>query len=183
MSFIEGVCATPAHVRRQVCSATCTRDPAEPCAPLPLAEIIVSQTAGATVSGEFPVNTNKIGKLTTGPRTVTTMLTNYEYVRVLDDGPDSVNVTIANVAPAGTTVKPDPRDALFGAGRARGSRAVSWHGQRPPESFTVDIASGDSVVFHQSLYSATATAANLKTDVKTNFILSLIHISEPTRPY
>lgn len=39
-----------------------------------------------------------------------------------------------------------------------------------PESFTVNIAPGDSVVFHQSLYSATATAANLKTDVKTNFV-------------
>ncbi len=171
--YVEGVCAVPGEVRRQVCSPTCTRGVPEPCAPRPLNEIVVSQVAGMTVSGEFPLITNKIAKLTTGacPRTLSTTLTNYQYVRVRNDGADSVNVTITNVAPSGTTTKPDTLATLYPGPNAPVDRTQCMGTVNDsPETFTVNIAAGASVVFHQNMYSATATNTVLKTDVKTNFV-------------
>jgi hypothetical protein len=148
VTYIEGVCADPAHVRKQVCSAACVKGSPEPCAPRPLDEIVISQTAGTSVSGESAVYSTKIGTLTTGacPRTITGTLTSYQYVRVKNDGAMEATVTISNVAPAGAT-KPNTLVALYPGPNAPGDRTMCVGTVfDSPESITTAIPAGGSVV-------------------------------------
>ena len=172
ITYLEGLCPNLADVKKQVCSATCVKGTPEACAPRPLEEIVISQTAGMTVSGESAVYSTKIGKLTTGtcPSPVTSTLTSYQYVRVKNDGAMAANVTISNVAPAGAT-KPDTVVALYPGPNAPGDRTMCVGSVSDfVESFTTSIPAGGSVIFHQSLFLASATNPRLKTEVKTNFI-------------
>lgn len=172
VTYIEGVCPDPAHVRRQVCSAACVKGTPEPCAPRPLDEIVISQTAGMTVSGESAVYSTKIGKLNTGacPRTVSSTLTGYQYVRVKNNGAMEATVTISNGTPAGAT-KPDTIVALYPGPNAPGDRTMCVGTVfDSPESITTAIPAGGSVIFHQSLFSASATNPRLKTEVTTEYL-------------
>lgn len=179
VSYIEGVCgpttvppSNATDVRKQTCSATCTKGTPEPCAPRPIDEIVVSQTAGTTVGADVGLITSKIARLSTGacPTTATSTLTSYQYVRVKNNGADSVNVTIANAAPVGgskqdtvVTYYPGPN---LPADRLQCSGSVT----DTPETVTVNIPAGGSVLFHQSLYSASNSATKTRVEVKTNFV-------------
>ncbi|MBL0194063.1 MAG: hypothetical protein IPQ09_07540 [Myxococcales bacterium] len=172
VTYIEGVCADPAHVRRQVCSAACVKGTPEACAPRPLDEIVISQTPGRTVSGESAVYSTKIGKLNTGacPSTVSSTLTSYQYVRVKNDGAMPATVTIENGTPAGAT-KPNTVVALYPGPNAPGDRTTCVGSVTDsPESITTVIPAGGSVIFHQSLSSASSSNPRFKTDVTTEYL-------------
>ena len=179
VTYIEGVCgpatvppSNATDVRKQTCSASCTKGTPEPCAPRPIDEIVVSQTVGTTVGADISLITSKVARLNTGacPATASSTLSSYQWARVKNNGADSINVTIANAAPVGgskqdtvVTYYPGPNipaDRLQCVGSVKDT----------PETVTVNIPAGGSVLFHQSLYSGTNTATKARVEVTTNFI-------------
>ncbi|MBK6464656.1 MAG: hypothetical protein IPF92_27180 [Myxococcales bacterium] len=114
----------------------------------------------------------KIGKLNTGacPSTVSSTLTSYQYVRVKNDGAMPATVTIENGTPAGAT-KPNTVVALYPGPNAPGDRTTCVGSVTDsPESITTVIPAGGSVIFHQSLSSASSSNPRFKTDVTTEYL-------------
>ena len=182
ITFLEGLCGpgtTPpsnaTDVRRQVCSPSCARGTAEPCAPRPTPEIVVAQTVNGLVATENDVIATKVARLNTGscPSTLSSTLSTYQWVRVRNSGADSVNVTVTNVPLTGaSSTTPVDTVVTYYAGGVIPADRLQCVGtvSDSPESVTVNIAAGGAIMFHQSLYSGSATAAKLRVEAKTNFI-------------
>ncbi len=174
VSYVEGVCngagQTPTDVRKQTCSASCALGAPEPCAPRPIPELIVSQTAAATVSTENET-IGTIARLSTGacPVTASATVTSYQWVRVKNDGADSVNVTITNVAPMGGTKSDTVFTTYPGPNLPADRLQCTGSVTDFPESVTLNIPAGGSVIVHQNAFSGTGKL-KFKLDVKTNFI-------------
>ncbi|MBK8214424.1 MAG: hypothetical protein IPK71_11830 [Myxococcales bacterium] len=175
ITYLEGLCPTQTDVRRQVCSQACVKGSPEACAPRPLDVLTVSQTAGMTVTGNFATTAQlKAPLLNVGTCPVTassTVQSLYHYVRINNTGADSVNITVTNAIPAGST-RPAVTFATY-TGTAIPAARLACTGSTTtssPESLTLNIPAGGSVILHTMLDSGTATQAKLALEVKTNFI-------------
>ena len=174
VTYVEGVCSgagqTPTDVRKQTCSAACALGAPEPCAPRPIPELTISQTAAATVSTENET-IGTIARLNTGacPVTATATVTSYQWVRVKNDGADSVNVTITNVAPA-VGSKPDTVMSTYPGPNLPVDRLQCTGSVTDfPESITLNIPAAGSVMVLQNVYTGTGKL-KFKLDVRTNFV-------------
>ncbi|MFO0641707.1 MAG: hypothetical protein U0183_20955 [Polyangiaceae bacterium] len=175
ITYLEGLCPTQTDVRRQVCSQACVKGSPEACAPRPLDVLTVSQTAGMTVTGNFATTAQlKAPLLNVGTCPVTassSIQSLYHYVRINNTGADSVNITVTNGIPAGST-RPAVTFATY-TGTAIPADRLACTGSTTtssPESLTLNIPAGGSVILHTMLDSGTATQAKLALEVKTNFI-------------
>ncbi len=175
VTYIEGVCAVTTDVRRQVCSAACVKPTPEACAPRPLDEITVSQTANMTVTGNFQTTGSLKLPLLTGtacPATESASTSSlYHYVRLKNNGADEVTVTVSNGIPVGSTRPAVTMAAYAGATIPTDRKACSVAPfTASPESLRFAIPAGGSVIVHTMLDSASATQAKLALEVKTNFV-------------
>ncbi len=179
VTYIEGVCASPTDVRRQVCSATCTKGAPDACAPRPLDVIAVSQTAGTTITGAFQTtNALKLPLLTgsTCPATESgTTSSLYHYVRLTNAGAQEVTVSVTNGIPVGTTARPSVTLAAYPAAAVAAiptdrKLCAGALGQATPEKLTLTIPANSSVIVHTMLDSATATQSALALEVRTIFV-------------
>lgn len=106
-TFIEGVCANPAEVRRQVCSTTCVKGTPEPCAPRPAPSPDYTVTVGAMGVGVTQAITFDAARTLTlielpffgddpspCPVDLSTDVRPYRYVRVENPGAAARTVTI-----------------------------------------------------------------------------------------
>lgn len=174
VTYVEGVCTgagqTPTDVRKQTCSAACALGAPEPCAPRPIPEIVISQTAAGVVASENET-IGTVARLVSGacPATASTSITSYQWVRVKNEGADSVNVTISNVANAAGTKTDTVVTSYPGPNLPADRLQCTGSVTDSPETVTVDIPAGGSVIFHQNAYSATGKL-KFKTEVRTNFI-------------
>jgi len=176
VNHVEGVCANPAEVRKQTCSASCVRGVPEACGPQLPDTLTASQTRAGVVSGTFSLTTTRtIPRLNVGacPVTSSTINVTYHYARIVNSGADSINVTVTQSAPAVGT-KPNTYIAAY-VGRtaapvdALERQACTDQVRDTPESLTFNIPAGDSAIV-LSTASAINLTGKLKLDVVTNFI-------------
>lgn len=175
VTYIEGVCTVASDVRRQVCSAACVKGAPEACGARPVDEITVSQTAGATVIGNFQTTASVKLPLLTGsacPATESaTIQSLYHYARIKNTGADVVTVTVANGIPVGSTRPAVTLAAYPGAAIPADRKACSTPPfTTSPEAITFSIPAGGSVMVHTMMDSATATQSKLALEVKTKFV-------------
>ncbi len=173
--YLEGLCTPVENVRRQVCSAACVKGTPEACGARPLDSLTISQTAGATVTGAFATTSNlKLPLLSGGcPASASATISSlYHYVRLTNSGADSVNVTISNGIPAGSTTRPAVTFAVYDGAAIPADRTVCTGSvvTSSPERVTVNIPAGASIIVHTMLDTAAAAQAKLALEVKTNFV-------------
>ncbi|MBL9109287.1 MAG: hypothetical protein JNM74_08455 [Myxococcales bacterium] len=174
--YLEGLCTPVENVRKQTCSQACVKGAPEACAPRPLDALTVSQTAGTTVTGNFATTgTLKLPLLNTGTCPVTTSTTiqsHYHYLRINNTGADSVNVTISNAIPAGSSTRPAVTFAVYDGGTSPADRTACTGAvtTTSPERVTLNIPAGGSIIVHTMLDTSAATQSKLAIDVKTNFV-------------
>ncbi len=174
--YVEGVCANVDEVRRQTCSATCTRGAPEPCAPQLPDVITASQTRDGKVSADFSLtDTRTIPRLNAGscPATSSTVGVTYHFARIVNSGADSINVTVNQLAPS-TGTKPNTYISAY-VGRttepitAAERQACTDSVRDSPESITVNIPAGQSAIV-LSTAALVSTTGKFKLEVVTNFI-------------
>lgn len=175
VNYVEGVCAVATDVRKQVCSATCVKQAAEPCAPRPVDEITVSLTAGTTVTGNFSTTgTQKLPLLTSTacPATESSTISSlYHWTRLKNPGADSVTVTVANGVPPGASRPAVTFAGYAGANLPTDRKACSLPPYTTsPEKVTLTIPAGGAYLLHTMLDTASATQAKLALEVTTNFV-------------
>ncbi|MBK6463653.1 MAG: hypothetical protein IPF92_22010 [Myxococcales bacterium] len=183
VKHIEGLCADPAHVRRQQCSGTCTPGAPAPCGPQVADEVVASPTMGGVVSGIFNTSSTArtVERLVAGvcgtPASMTTTKTPFHYARVTNPSATSVNVTVTHVVPPGATkltavtaayegatTIPDPGNRINCTAQITSVTTTAGSG-----ALTFNVPPGGSVVVYTGTTSATA-AGRLKLEVKTNFV-------------
>lgn len=176
VSYVEGVCANPAEVRKQTCSAACTRGAPEPCT-LQLPDLLAaSQTRGGTVSGLYSLTgTRTIPRLNAGacPATSSTVAVSYHYARVVNSGVDSINVTVTQLAPPVGT-KPNTYISAYVGRTTAPADATERQNctdsvRDTPESLTFNIPAGQSAIVLSTAAAASSTG-KLKLEVTTNFV-------------
>lgn len=175
VTYIEGICATATDVRKQTCSAACAKGAPEPCAPRPIDEITVSQTAGQTVTGNFQTTGTIKAPLLSGSCPATesaTVSSFYHWVRVKNAGADEVTVSLANGIPAGSSTRPAVTLTGYAGSTIPADRKACTLSPvtSSPERITFAIPAGGSVMVLTQLDSASAAQSKLALEVKTNFV-------------
>lgn len=174
VTYIEGVCATATDVRKQTCSAACAKGSPEPCAPRPIDEITVSQTAGTTVTGNFQTTGSLKVPLLSGacPATESSTVSSlYHWVRVKNTGAQEVTVTLSNGVPVGGSRPAVTFTGYAGSTIPTDRKACTLPpATTSPEKITFAIPANSAIMINTQLDTSTATQAKLALEVKTNFI-------------
>jgi hypothetical protein len=176
ITYVEGVCADPAHTRKQTCSAACVRGAPEPCAAQAPDVLVAPQTRLGATSGVFSLTSVRtLPRLNTGACQVTssTIMASYHWARITNPGADSVNVTVTQAAPPAGT-KPNTYIAAYVGltappADAAERQACTDQVRDTPESLTFSIPAGESA-FVLTQAAAAASTGKVKLDVVTNFV-------------
>jgi len=175
VTYVEGVCANIDHVRKQTCSATCTRGAPEACAPQN-DSITAAQAVGGKAKGVFALSSARtIPRLTAAacPTTSsTTINVGYHYTRVVNSGAAPINIT-ATVAAPPTGTKPNVYVSGY-LGSAPPANATAREqcidsARDTPETITFNIPAGQSGYILVEGALATTTG-RFELEVTTNFV-------------